>query len=105
MATYDEILGKMGMAMAADGKRVVLKSTATTATTATSTTPAFQPNPHPQISNSAIYNKYFSSQAMKSPYVAPKRPTTLPEYAQMVLDDVRERERIKRVKSKKIIYW
>ena len=63
----------------------------------------------PQVKNSAIFNKYFKD--YKDPnieYNEPKKPQTIEEYNQMILDErirrIKERQRISQIKSTKMLF-
>ena len=102
--SYDDILAKMGMYV--DNGKLHLMNTQVT------------PHPHvkkeinqPQqqlssalkseMKNSYIYNKYFKHELKEEPQV--RIPKTKEEYKQMLISRILERERIKRIKSKKLI--
>jgi hypothetical protein len=51
--------------------------------------------------NSYIYNKYFKDEIQQNPSV--RRPKSLHEYKMMVIDDYLQRQRIKQMKSKKLV--
>lgn len=51
--------------------------------------------------NSYIYNKYFKDEIQQNPSVM--RPRTLHEYKMMVIDDYLQRQRIKQMKSTKLV--
>jgi len=63
----------------------------------------------PQVKNSFIFNKYFKD--YKDPnieYNEPKKPQTIEEYNQMILDErirrIKERQRISQIKSTKMLF-
>jgi hypothetical protein len=51
--------------------------------------------------NSYIYNKYFNDTMQQEPKI--RKPKTLHEYKMMLVDDYIEKERIKRIKNKKLM--
>jgi len=51
--------------------------------------------------NSYIYNKYFKDEIQQNPSV--RRPRSLHEYKMMVIDDYIQRQRIKQMKSTKLV--
>lgn len=51
--------------------------------------------------NSYIYNKYFKDEIQQNPSV--RRPRSLHEYKMMVIDDYLQRQRIKQIKSTKLV--
>ena len=102
--SYDDILAKMGMYV--DNGKLHLMNTQVTS----------QPHvkkeinqPPQQLSsalksemkNSYIYNKYFKHELKEEPQI--RRPRTKEEYKQMLISRILEIERIKRIKSKKLI--
>ena len=64
-----------------------------------------QPMPRPDYvgneQQSYIYNKYFKNAFKEEPTV--RRPKTLAEYKQMLLADYIQRERVKQIKSRKMM--
>jgi hypothetical protein len=89
--SYDDILLKMGM-FVADGKLHLGKN---------------QNHNQNQIKeeqvpdNSYIYNKYFNNDLSKSESTV-RVPKTLDEYRDMLIHDIRQKQRIKQIKSTKL---
>jgi hypothetical protein len=116
--SYEDILSKMNMYVS-DGKLHLMdRSDARTmeshraqsqAQAQSQPKPQSQPQPQPTprpdyVGNeqqSYIYNKYFKNEFKEEPTV--RRPKTLAEYKQMLLADYIQRERVKQIKSRKII--
>ena len=104
--SYEDILSKMNMYVS-DGKLHLMdRSDARTMDThraqpqaQTQTTP--RPDYVGNEQQSYIYNKYFKNEFKEEPTV--RRPKTLAEYKQMLLADYIQRERVKQIKSRKII--
>lgn len=113
--SYEDILSKMGM-LVSDGKlHLVDRNTLTPqkqqeilSSQRQSLTPQYQQTQYKeeQINtnvspNSYIYNKYFKDDIQEQNTV--RKPRTLQEYKRMLLEDYIERERIKQMKSTKLI--
>jgi hypothetical protein len=58
--------------------------------------------PEPEIENSYIYNKYFKDNKQQQKMEI-RRPKTIEEYRSMLRDDHIQRQRIKRIKSTKLL--
>jgi hypothetical protein len=58
--------------------------------------------PAPEIENSYIYNKYFKDNKQQQ-QTEIRRPKTIEEYRSMLRDDHIQRQRIKRIKSTKLL--
>lgn len=80
---------------------------------ATSSSPAPAPTPAPtrhrpvpatQHQNSYIYNKYFKDYTAKQPEMSHHAPQTLEEYYQLQQKAREERERIRQIKSTKLLF-
>jgi hypothetical protein len=107
--SYEDILSKMNMYVS-DGKLHLMDSRTMESQKAqaqpqTQTQAQAQPTPRPDYvgneQQSYIYNKYFKNEFKEEPTV--RRPKTLAEYKQMLLADYIQRERVKQIKSRKII--
>ncbi len=112
--SYEDILSKMNMYVS-DGKLHLMdRSDARTmdphraqsqAQSQPQSQPQHQPTPRPDyvgnVQQSYIYNKYFKNELKEEPTV--RRPKTLAEYKQMLLADYIQRERVKQIKSRKIM--
>lgn len=95
--TYEDILDKIGVHMSGNGK-LVAKSNAPVHNTATTSTPTVVNTP---LNQSYIYNKYFQNELLpQQPEI--RRPRTLQEYRNMLLEDYIKREQIKQLKSTKL---
>lgn len=99
--SYDDILSKMGM-FVSNGQLHLLDEA-----------PKQQPkqqqqqqqqniNPISTPQNSYIYNKYFSNE-MKNTNVGPRVPKSIQEYRNMLIQDIIQKQRIKQIKSTKLI--
>jgi len=103
--SYEQILSNMNM-LVSNGK-LHLKDRNTTNTkasnaTATAIAKASNANANTNIpQNSYIYNKYFNDTMQQEPKI--RKPKTLHEYKMMLVDDYIEKERIKRIKNKKLM--
>lgn len=102
--SYDDILSKMGM-LVSDGKlHLIDKNSLSTQQqqqilndqTVELTNNKINPN-----QNSYIYNKYFKEETPK--YNEVRKPTSLKEYKMMLVDDYLQKQRIKQIKSNKLI--
>jgi hypothetical protein len=120
--SYEDILSKMGM-FVSDGKlHLVDKNTMTPQQQqefiSAQSQPQYQQQYQPQYqqqyqpqqesmddmnvpNNSYIYNKYFKDELPQQNTV--RRPRTLQEYKMMVIQDYLERQRIKQMKSTKLV--
>jgi anion-transporting ArsA/GET3 family ATPase len=107
--SYEQILSNMNM-LVSNGK-LHLKDRNTTNTKA-STAIAKASNANASATananantnipqNSYIYNKYFNDTMQQEPKI--RKPKTLHEYKMMLVDDYIEKERIKRIKNKKLM--
>ena len=103
--SYEQILSNMNM-LVSNGK-LHLKDRNTTnikASTANATAIAKASNANANTNipqNSYIYNKYFNDTMQQEPKI--RKPKTLHEYKMMLVDDYIEKERIKRIKNKKLM--
>ena len=61
-----------------------------------------QINPITTPQNSYIYNKYFSNETQNA-NTGPRVPKTLLEYRNMLIHDILQKQRIKQIKSRKLI--
>jgi hypothetical protein len=98
--TYDDIMKKMGMCVV-DGKMHFMGEYSQTQTQKAPTQPKHQRVPievAPQ--NSYIYNKYFKDDLKETPEI--RTPKNAVEYRNMLIQDIIQRERIKRMKSKQL---
>jgi hypothetical protein len=97
--SYDEILSKMGMFVSngqlhlSDEAPIQPKQ---------QQQPIQNNNPISTPQNSYIYNKYFSNE-MKNMNVGPRVPKSLQEYRDMLVQDILQKQRIKQIKSTKLI--
>ncbi len=101
--SYDDILKSMNVTLV-NGKLVLSKGNNTNKMEEvkenTSKKVKFanqEPIPH-EVKNSAIYNKYFKTYNSIQPTIEVRRPKTIEEYRQMLLED-----RIKRIQAKRRI--
>ena len=100
--SYEDILSKMNMYVR-DG-RLHLKEGRTSNGHTSDTRTSDAPPREDYVGNnqqSYIYNKYFKGEFKEEPTV--RKPKTLFEYKQMLLADYLQRERVKQIKSKKIM--
>lgn len=89
--SYDDILLKMGM-FVADGKLHFNQNK----------NPNQIENPVAQVpDNSYIYNKYFNSDLSKAEPTV-RVPKNIQEYRDMLIHDIRQKQRIKQIKSTKL---
>ena len=103
--SYDDILKSMNVTVV-NGKLVLSKGTSNKIETGinqvenTQTKKVqFSQDPIPQeVKNSAIYNKYFKTYNSIEPTVVVRRPQSIQEYRQMLLED-----KIKRIQAKRRI--
>ena len=100
--SYDDILKSMNVTLV-NGKLVLSKGTPNNVEQIkeenTTKKVQFSQEPIPQeVKNSAIYNKYFKTYNSIQPTVEVRRPQTIQEYRQMLLED-----KIKRIQAKKRI--
>jgi hypothetical protein len=111
--TYDDILSKMGM-FVAEGQLHLLDNQPlevqeqikhqikkTKPVKQEQYVEQQQPNQN-QNQNSYIYNKYFSNE-MQNNDVGPRVPRNLQEYRNMLLQDLIQKQRIKQMKSTKLV--
>ena len=100
--SYDDILSKMGM-FVADGQLHLLdnqplKVQEQIKQQINQTNQTNQTNP---IKNSYIYNKYFSNEPQNVDLV--RRPKTVLEYRNMLIQDIIQKQKGKQIKSTKLI--
>lgn len=97
--SYEDILSKMNM-FVSNGKLHLIDREQPNPNPNTNT----NPNTNPTTSqNSYIFNKYFKDE--QQPINNVRKPKTLHEYKMMVIDDYIERERIKRLKTRKLMMF
>jgi hypothetical protein len=111
--SYDDILKSLNVTLV-NGKLVLSKGTPNTVEQVkeenTSKKVKFaNQEPIPQeVKNSAIYNKYFKTYNSIQPTVEVRRPKTIEEYRQMLLEDkikrIQANRRIAMIKSKKLMF-
>ena len=110
--SYDDILSKMGM-FVAEGQLHLLdnqplevqeqiKNQIRKTKPVKQEQYVEQPQQQQQNQNSYIYNKYFSNE-MQNTDVGPRVPRNLQEYRNMLLQDLIQKQRIKQMKSTKLI--
>ena len=110
--TYDDIMKKMGMCVV-DGKLHFMgeysqKQTAQSQQPQSKSVPKMQQQQQTQQrvpievapQNSYIYNKYFKDELKETPEI--RTPQNAVEYRNMLIQDIIQRERIRRVKSKQL---
>jgi hypothetical protein len=85
--TYEDILAKTGVRIAP---------------AAPAAAPTAAPHESAAIQNSYIHNKYFNKQVSAEPEV--RRPTTVNEYALMILHDMRQQQRMRKMKPTRMAY-
>ena len=93
--TYEDILKKMGM-FVKNGQLYLLDEI--------QKPPQKKEEPtynNTNLQNHYIYNKYFSKEINKEPDI--KRPQNIIEYRNMLIQNIIQKEKIKRIKSKKLI--
>lgn len=90
---YEKILSKMGM-FVSDGKLLLIDKDKTQHNLSNE-------DQH-NLQNSFIYNKYFNKNVYNEEPVI-RKPKNLQEYEQMLLDDFIQKQRIKQIKSNKLI--
>ena len=104
--SYEDILSKMGM-LVSDGKLHLLDRNTLTPqqqkeTLSSNSQYQQQPIDNKNIpNNSYIYNKYFKDEVQPDNTV--RKPRTLHEYKMMLVDDYLKRQRIKHMKSTKLM--
>lgn len=99
--TYDDILAKMGVRLPVrDGSRPTASELGSRPTAPNLPPPQA---PQPAVQNSYIYNKYFNKAENNTPVI--RRPTTLNEYAKMLVDDLKQQRKNKQIKPKKLVYF
>ena len=91
--SYEDILSKMNMFVSngklyLDAEKNVGSSTN-------------QNHNHNPANNSYIYNKYFKNETVEEPII--RKPKTLQEYKLMLLKDYLQRQRIRQIKSTKLL--
>ena len=98
--SYEDILSKMGM-FVSDGKlHLIDRNSLETKTQYKQQLQETQPHLKPEFQqNSYIYNKYFNE--YQQPVI--RKPKTLTEYKQMLVHDYIQRQRVKQIKSTKLI--
>jgi hypothetical protein len=102
--SYEDILLKMGMVVSNGKLQLVDKNTNTqvinkNTNTKVIDTKAMDSNTTPN--NSYIYNKYFKNEIQSQNKI--RKPKTIQEYAEMIIEDHIQRQRIKQIKSTKLI--
>jgi hypothetical protein len=111
--SYNDILKSMNVSLV-NGKLVLSKGTTSNKIEEveenTSKKVQFanqEPIPH-EVKNSAIYNKYFKTYNSIQPTIEVRRPKTIEEYRQMLLEDrikrIQANRRINMIKSKKLLF-
>ena len=126
--SYDDILKNMGMVVV-DGKVHLIPNINKITNQTSNTTRQVEPNikqnktgskdtyvyqeqnqyqpqsqyqeQNPQIQNSYIYNKYFNDEKNEAPSV--RVPKNIYEYRDMLLQDILQKQRIKQIKSTKMV--
>lgn len=103
--SYEQILSNMNM-LVSNGKLHLKDRNTTNTKASTSTDKASTANANANANtnipqNSYIYNKYFNDTMQQEPKI--RKPKTLHEYKMMLVDDYIEKERIKRIKNKKLM--
>lgn len=93
--SYDDILNKMGM-FVAEGKLHLLDGNQNIKNVPIQKTPLQNP-----VENSYIFNKYFQSNNYGQ--VESQRPLTPLEYRDMLIKDIIQKQKIKQMKSTKLI--
>ncbi len=83
--SYEEILMKMGMFVKNGELQLIEKNV----------------EENPQIQYSYIHNKYFKDSLKKDPEI--KSPKTMEEYNNMLVDERNQLEKIKEIKSRKLL--
>lgn len=58
----------------------------------------------PELKNSAIFNKYFKDYKDPNTEILPRRPLTKEEYKQKIIEDIIQKRRISKIKSKKMLF-
>ena len=91
--SYEDILSKMGM-FVSDGRLHLMDNKRQQ-----NSNPNAYSNPN--VNNNYIYNKYFKEELMPQNNV--RKPLTKAEYQRMLLDDILQRQRIRQIKSKKLL--
>jgi hypothetical protein len=112
--SYDDILSKMGM-FVAEGQLHLLDNQPlevqqqirqqirkTNPINKVTEQYVEQPQPIQNQQNSYIYNKYFSNE-MQNTDVGPRVPRSLQEYRNMLLQDLIQKQRVKQMKSTKLV--
>jgi hypothetical protein len=105
--SYDDILSKMGMFVANGqlhlSENVQPKQPIQKPIQRKEQPPIQQPvNVNAPIQNSYIYNKYFSNE-MQNVETGPRVPKNLQEYKSMLIHDIVQKQKIKQIKSTKLI--
>jgi hypothetical protein len=91
--SYEDILSKMNM-FVSNGK-LYLDADKNIGN------PTNQNHNHNPNNNSYIYNKYFKNETIEEPTI--RKPKTLQEYKLMLLKDYLQRQRIRQIKSTKLL--
>lgn len=94
--TYDDILSKMGM-FVSNGKLHLSTKTQSVSPTTTNNS-----NNINNLNNSYIYNKYFNTNN-ETKQNEIRKPKSIEEYKTMVLQDYIQRQKIKQIKSTKLV--
>ena len=99
--SYDDILSKMGMFVA--NGQLHLSENGQQQKQPIQQPQQKQPaNVNAPIQNSYIYNKYFSNE-MQNVETGPRVPKNLQEYKNMLIHDIVQKQKIKQIKSTKLI--
>jgi hypothetical protein len=99
--SYEDILNNMGM-FVSDGKlHLIDRQQALKTQPQPQTQEPLNTQPPPQPQNSYIYNKYFKEEMQTQPNI--RKPRTMEEYKQMLVNDYIQRQKIKQMKSTKLI--
>ena len=100
--SYDDILSKMGM-FVANGQLHLSENGQQQKQPIQKKEQLAQPvNVNAPIQNSYIYNKYFSNE-MQNVETGPRVPKNLQEYKSMLIHDIVQKQKIKQIKSTKLI--
>jgi hypothetical protein len=107
--SYDDILSKMGMFVAngqlhlsENGQQQKQQPPIQKQKQLAQKQPAQPVNVNAPIQNSYIYNKYFSNE-MQNVETGPRVPKNLQEYKSMLIHDIVQKQKIKQIKSTKLI--
>ena len=97
--SYEDILSKMNMFVSNGKLHLIDRSKLEQSNYVSANAPANVNANNDQ--NSYIFNKYFKDEKQTTNNI--RKPKTFHEYKMMVIDDYIERERIKRLKTRKLI--